>query len=86
MDVTKLDLGGWHRELIECFEFLDETYRQAAETLSGRDHVEVNYEQDLAADPVIGYRKLLDHVGFDLSQAPHSRPADQLSPREGNPV
>ncbi len=63
MDPTKIGLGGSDRELVDCFEFLDEVYEKAEESFAQHKISCLNlcYEDDLEHEPQIGFHKV---VGF----------------------
>lgn len=83
LDLTKISLGGHHREIVECFEFLDESYRNATDLLRSLeiDFLKLSYEEDLEWDAGVGLQRTLSFLGLQ-----QIKPAVTLQKLDSRPV
>lgn len=60
LDINAIKLCGQNRELLESFEYLDQTYEQAYDLLKAKHETLVlEYEVDLEHDPNLGFEKAI---------------------------
>lgn len=86
LDVSKVGLGGHNRQLIDCFEFLQDSYENAEQALRSmkNDFLRLSYEDDLELNAGMGLKKTLSFLGvkqiepsFSLRRL-DSRPVSQM--------
>lgn len=65
LDVTRVGLGGKDREILECFELLDQVYENSLQVLRAQncENLQLNYEDDLEHNPQLGYQKMTRFLG-----------------------
>ena len=83
LDLTKVSLGGHDREIIECFEFLEDSYQNATKVLSseGIDFLKLSYEDDLESNAGVGLQRTLSFLGLRQIE-----PAVTLQKLDSRPV
>lgn len=67
LNLNSISLGGFNRELVECFSFLDETYSQARQCFErvGIPLLELVYESDLESNAQIAMKKMSEFLGIE---------------------
>ena len=83
LDLERISLGGRNRPILDCFEFLDSTFRQSRAIVekSNLECLELLYEDDLEIDPLSGYAKVTGFINL-----PHSDTTVSVRKIENRPV
>jgi hypothetical protein len=83
LDTVCVSLGGRNRSILDCFQFLDQSYSDAMDTLRRLSFClcELCYEEHLQEQPLEGYRLVMDFI-----RVPYVRPEISVRKLESRPV
>ena len=70
LDVNSIILSGRNREILECFEFMNQTYEAAQTALEARlPTLQLEYENDLEEDPDSGFQKTIQFLDLPYANS-----------------
>ncbi|MFZ1320197.1 MAG: FkbM family methyltransferase [Ignavibacteria bacterium] len=65
LDVNKCWIGNREDSLIGILEEMDKEYHELQDILVDKNHLDLIYEEDIQADPLIGYKKICDFINVE---------------------
>jgi hypothetical protein len=65
LDPDGVEIDRSCRPLVELLNLYEQNFRDLRHALQGKDCLELTYEEDLAEDPTVGYRKVCDYLGIE---------------------
>lgn len=66
LDVNNVPIGIANLTLLGYFEVLDAHYVELAQVLTGRDVLDLTYEDDILNDPRAGYERVCEFLGVNI--------------------
>lgn len=65
LDADNVTIGEMKAPIIDLFKYIDEQYQKLRNALAEEDVIELTYEEDIYADPLIAYNKICHWLGIE---------------------